>query len=377
MGRAVRDDTRGAETRNQPAAQIVEHCIAKGLYVDLTVDDIIHKVRGHVAGKAVSYFLRKLSDGRTVAITVRPRKEGGWVTTCEDVTEHERLNTRLGEQNHRLREQEKALKAQNLILDAALETMSQGLCMFDAEQKVVTCNARYAQMYGLTMEQVKPGTSLQEIIQLRVANGLYADRKPEEYTSDRIAPGAGAIQHHPRAERRPLDRRCASADAGRRLGDHPRGRHRAASPGSAHRPHGPPRRADRPAQPRADEREAGAGPGAHAGQGEVAACHLLDLDDFKNINDTLGHPAGDKLLRQIADRLRTVVRSTDTIARMGGDEFAILQCGLTQPAAATELAQRIIEVVSEPLRHRRPSGGDRHQHRHRHGLRTTARPPIS
>ena len=103
------------------------------------------------------------------------------MTTCEDVTEHERLNTRLGEQNGRLRDQEKALKAQNLILDAALETMSQGLCMFDAEQKVVTCNARYAQMYGFTMEQVKPGTRLQEIIQLRVANGLYADRKPEEY----------------------------------------------------------------------------------------------------------------------------------------------------------------------------------------------------
>ena len=138
---------------------IVEYCVAKGLYVDLTVDDIIDKVRGHVAGKTVSYFLRKLADGRTVAITVRPRKEGGWVTTCEDVTEHERLNTRLGEQNRRLREQEKALKAQNLILDAALETMSQGLCMFDAEQKVVICNARYVQMYGLTMEQVKPGTT--------------------------------------------------------------------------------------------------------------------------------------------------------------------------------------------------------------------------
>ena len=87
---------------------------------------------------------------------------------------------------------------------------------------------------------------------------------------------------------------------------------------------------------------------ARARQGEVAACHLLDLDDFKNINDTLGHPAGDKLLRQVADRLRTLVRGTDTIARMGGDEFAILQSGLAQPADATSLAQRVIEVVSEP-----------------------------
>ena len=101
--------------------------MANGLYVDLTADAIVERVRRYVAGKTVSHFLRKLSDGRTLAIAVRPDNDGGWVTTYEDVTEHERLNTRLGEQNQRLREQERELKAQNLILDAALETMSQGL----------------------------------------------------------------------------------------------------------------------------------------------------------------------------------------------------------------------------------------------------------
>ena len=78
------------------------------------------------------------------------------------------------------------------------------------------------------------------------------------------------------------------------------------------------------------------------------AVHLLDLDHFKNVNDTLGHPAGDKLLKMVADRLRALVRETDTIARMGGDEFAILQVAIAQPADATALAQRIIEAVSEP-----------------------------
>ena len=86
--------------------------------------------------------------------------------------------------------------------------------MFDAEQRVVTCNSRYAQMYGLTMEQVQPGTTLQEIIQLRVANGLYADGGPDEYMRERVAPIAGAVQHHPRAERRPLDCHSPPADAG-------------------------------------------------------------------------------------------------------------------------------------------------------------------
>ena len=80
-------------------------------------------------------------------------------------------------------------------------------------------------------------------------------------------------------------------------------------------------------------------------RGEMVAVHLLDLDHFKHVNDTLGHPAGDKLLKDVADRLRALVRETDTIARMGGDEFAVLQVAIAQPADATSLARRIIESV--------------------------------
>ena len=67
---------------------------------------------------------------------------------------------------------------------------------------------------------------------------------------------------------------------------------------------------------------------ARTKRGEIVATHLLDLDHFKNVNDTLGHPAGDKLLKAVTERLRTLVRETDTIARMGGDEFAILQTAI-------------------------------------------------
>jgi diguanylate cyclase (GGDEF)-like protein len=87
---------------------------------------------------------------------------------------------------------------------------------------------------------------------------------------------------------------------------------------------------------------------AHAKRGASMACHLLDLDYFKTVNDTLGHPAGDKLLCQVADRLRTLVRETDTIARMGGDEFAILQGHLNQAQDATNLAHRVIDELSRP-----------------------------
>jgi len=82
--------------------------------------------------------------------------------------------------------------------------------------------------------------------------------------------------------------------------------------------------------------------------GDLVAVHLLDLDHFKSVNDTLGHPAGDKLLQIAADRLRSLVRGNDTIARMGGDEFAIVQLALTDASAAAALADRVVARISKP-----------------------------
>jgi diguanylate cyclase (GGDEF)-like protein len=83
-------------------------------------------------------------------------------------------------------------------------------------------------------------------------------------------------------------------------------------------------------------------------RGNIVAIHLLDLDLFKNVNDTLGHAAGDQLLKAIADRLRGLARDTDTVARMGGDEFAIVQVAIQQPSDAAAFAQRMITAISEP-----------------------------
>jgi diguanylate cyclase (GGDEF)-like protein/PAS domain S-box-containing protein len=74
----------------------------------------------------------------------------------------------------------------------------------------------------------------------------------------------------------------------------------------------------------------------------------LDLDEFKNVNDTLGHAAGDKLLMAAAERLRTCLRGSDMVARFGGDEFAVLQMGLAGPPEAGILAERIVTLLSEP-----------------------------
>ncbi len=78
------------------------------------------------------------------------------------------------------------------------------------------------------------------------------------------------------------------------------------------------------------------------------ALHLVDLDEFKSVNDLLGHSAGDRFLIEVARRLRGVVGPEDTVARVGGDEFAVLQTGVTREADATDLATRMVETIGEP-----------------------------
>lgn len=83
-------------------------------------------------------------------------------------------------------------------------------------------------------------------------------------------------------------------------------------------------------------------------RGETFAVFCVDLDHFKSVNDTLGHPIGDALLREVAERLKSCLRDTDTVARLGGDEFAILQIGGEQPLGSTLLAERIITSLGQP-----------------------------
>jgi diguanylate cyclase (GGDEF)-like protein len=82
-------------------------------------------------------------------------------------------------------------------------------------------------------------------------------------------------------------------------------------------------------------------------RGESLAVLCLDLDRFKRVNDSLGHPTGDALLRAVTERMQTCVRATDTIARLGGDEFAIIQVGAQQPNDATVLATRLIKALGQ------------------------------
>ena len=82
--------------------------------------------------------------------------------------------------------------------------------------------------------------------------------------------------------------------------------------------------------------------------GEQLAMLYIDIDEFKSVNDSLGHPVGDELLKAVAGRLRHCVRDTDFVARLGGDEFAVVQTGITEPGDAMDLVKRIYDAIREP-----------------------------
>jgi diguanylate cyclase (GGDEF)-like protein len=87
----------------------------------------------------------------------------------------------------------------------------------------------------------------------------------------------------------------------------------------------------------------------HHSAGEQLALMILDLDRFKQVNDTFGHNAGDKLVQEVGDRLRALLRETDTLARIGGDEFAIVMVGPKGEADVRRLCERIIQVIRKPF----------------------------
>ena len=327
--------------------EIFDHRMANGFYHVKDTEAFVDGWAGNFGQRSTR--IQELADGRIIAVSRGQTADGGRVVTHEDITARQKLVTQLERQHQRLKSQESQLQEQNLQLDAALNNMVQGLAMFDSEQRIVIANTRYAEMYGLTPEQVKPGTHVREIVAYRIANGDLAGKTVDEVVEAMLArlSGTGECQYTIRLE----DGRYVSISAkplpnGHMVTTHHDITEQRQSEAKIVHMAMHDALTGLPNRVLINERlEHGL---ARTNRGEILAVHLLDLDHFKNVNDTLGHPAGDKLLKVVTARLCALLRDTDTVARMGGDEFAILQTAISQSADASSLARRIVESVGQP-----------------------------
>jgi diguanylate cyclase (GGDEF)-like protein/PAS domain S-box-containing protein len=249
-------------------------------------------------------------------------------------------------QNRRLQEQEERLRVQKELFETALNNMSQGLCMFDATGALVVCNRRYLEMYGLSDDIVAPGIALADILAERRRLGNFDD-DPQRYCAAMTGAMAAAEPHNVLSTtdgrivlivNQPMSGGgwvATHEDITERAKAEERIRHMARHDSLTGLPN---RAAFR------DEMEQAL---KNLRAGDTLAALCLDLDYFKNVNDTLGHLVGDELLCAVTERLRECIGSGDTVARLGGDEFAILQPG-GGPGPAGALAQRLIAGINQP-----------------------------
>jgi diguanylate cyclase (GGDEF)-like protein len=238
-------------------------------------------------------------------------------------------------------------RKQSIQLDATLNNQSQGVCMYDAHRRLIVCNDRYAEMFHLPGELTRPGTTLRQIFDHQISQGLYPGNGPDAYMSGLIdiiaankpastvaefpdgravvavfrpVPGGGFVTTvEDITEQRHAEKRIAHiAHHDALTGLH----NRAAF---------------------SDYLATTIDETIRAGGAFAMLC--LDLDRFKEVNDLHGHLVGDELLREVARRLKAVAGGA-FLARVGGDEFIVVTLGDTQAAAAGELAEQLRAVLA-------------------------------
>lgn len=245
---------------------------------------------------------------------------------------------------HRLQQERLTLEKQRL--DTAINNMRPGLLLFDSSQHLVIYNRRYPEMFNLAPDELQTGWSFREVIEYRKKVGSFK-ANPEEYcarvlngvekgtsfvtegpdnrviqvTVQPVGDGGWVSTHEDITERRRSEERIAYLAQFDALTDLPN---------------------------RTSFRERLEQMLSDLESGDRLAVLYIDIDQFKTVNDTLGHHVGDELLKTVANRLSGCVRDTDLVARLGGDEFAVVRTSIQDVNDVEDLIARIYEALRAP-----------------------------
>jgi diguanylate cyclase (GGDEF)-like protein len=232
-------------------------------------------------------------------------------------------------------------------LDTAINNMSQGLLLYDSSERLVVCNQRYVSMYGLSADVVKPGLSFRDLLLYRKTIGSFKGDVEVFITNVRRNVAIGKITRNTfetgdgrliQIVNQPLKNGWLATheDITERMRAEEQIRHLAHYDALTDLPN------------RALFHERLRQELAQAGVGSQLAVLYIDIDEFKSVNDSLGHMIGDELLKSVAARLGSCIGDAGFVARLGGDEFAIVKTGVSDPEEVAELATRALDTIRAP-----------------------------
>ena len=331
-----------------PHSAIISHRVLHGiLRGDKSQGSVQEKLSalGELPADTTSSRVDELADGRLICVTRQPMAGGGWVATHEDVTERETLNARLAQNNTLLEERTSQLQA-------IVDNFPGGIGLFDRDLRLLVCNQTAKTLLDLPTQMFAEGrTALEDLLRFNARRGEYGPGDAEEQVAKRVALARARSAYEFERERpngTVLDVRGVPLADGSFLTTYMdiTERHRSEARIAHMARHdvltGLPNRAV------LRERIEQAIKGTRDGDRQFVV-HVLDLDRFKEVNDTFGHPVGDALLKAVAQRLRSCVRESDTLVRLGGDELCVVQSVADPVSEAGGLATRVIEAIGTPF----------------------------
>lgn len=329
---------RGFARAGTPIEDLIQFDAARGEFGEGDVEVLARESISRWAADEVMRYDRVRPDGRVYEVMARPMPDGQRVVTFTDITERKRAEEVAQISEQRLRD----------IVEAA----SDWFWETDAQHRLTMLSDRFRSMSDVDIDAVM-GRSLAEVMAestedtelCREFEEILSERRPFRNVTWNISDAKGERRHFRLSGRPVFDghgRFCgyrgAGSDDTAAIQAEAKVRHLAHHDALT----GLPNRA------LFHDRLANAIAGATRGNTSVALV-LIDLDHFKHVNDTMGHPAGDKVLTMVAQRLAACVRGTDTVARLGGDEFGIIQTDVHDPEDATRLAHRIESSLANAM----------------------------